>query len=142
MPPYVFFDISSPIFAISTQEVDLVANYSDLEEKTLPNERLIRREEIINAFALDAGSSASQQGIEFTSEVAPVSNQTGHYRMAITLRNTNASATAVTMEYVPAMVDRYRLVGFDVDMGKQQVSKLLPAGAMTTIMLEIGRAHV
>ena len=108
-----------------------------LEEKTLPNERLIRREEIINAFALDAGSSASQQGIEFTSEVAPVSNQTGHYRMAITLRNTNASATAVTMEYVPAMVDRYRLVGFDVDMGKQQVSKLLPAGAMTTIMLEL-----
>ena len=108
-----------------------------LEEKTLPNERLVRREEIINAFALDASRSHTQQGIQFSTEVVRASSQPSNYRMALTLRNTNATATTVTVEYVPAMVDRYRLVGFDVNMGKQQVSKLLPAGAVTTIMLEL-----
>jgi anti-sigma factor RsiW len=110
---------------------------SILEGKTLPNERLVRREEMINAFALETNASILHQGIEFRVEVAHTANQQGRYYMAITMRNSNHAATSVALEYLPAMVDRYRLIGFDVDMGKQQVSKLLPAGTMTTVMLEL-----
>lgn len=108
---------------------------SILERKTLPHPRMVRVEELVNAFTFSEGTLAESGGLEIRSEVLP--SALGSYRVLVSLKNPLADAAHVSWRFEAQNVDRYRLIGFASPKSNARAEDLLASGTATTLLLDM-----
>ncbi len=107
---------------------------SIIEEKSLPSPRMIRIEEMVNAFP-------SSELPRLRASAAPSPTHPGRQWIFVTIHNPLPTAKTASLIYRPAAASRYRLIGFgsqrSLDLG---ASRQIPANTQTTLMLEVTNA--
>jgi hypothetical protein len=107
---------------------------SIIEEKSLPSARMIRIEEMVNAFP-----APELPRLHATAAASPTHSD--RQWIFVTVNNSQSTAKPASLIYRPAAVSRYRLVGFgsqrSLDLG---ASRQIPANTQTTLMLEVTNA--
>jgi hypothetical protein len=107
---------------------------SIIEEKSLPSRRMIRLEEMVNAFPL-------ADVPRLHASAAPAPTHPDRQWIFVSVHNAQPIAKSASLTYRPAAACRYRLIGFgsqrSLDLG---ASRQIPANTQTTLMLEVTNA--
>jgi hypothetical protein len=116
--------------------------HSIRNNRKFPSPNAVRIEEILNHFTIrPTGPAAVHQGVTLSTETLPCPWKPSASLLIVSIRGAAKEAKNITASYQAetSNVWRYRLLGYSITGGSVQgrLPSLLPAGAITTLALEI-----